>query len=111
VVAAAEAVVDGGEVESARGDLLHDLREVAAGEDGVLAAGAADAGAGLGGVDVFVGLVVVVEVGVDARGGCLECGCDLEWAGVEFASFGRHGLVGGALGVVVLFVCQVVSRV
>lgn len=62
MVAAADVVVDGGEVQGVGRDCGHDVEELAAGADGVLAAGATDAGAGLRGVDVFV-------VAVEARRG------------------------------------------
>ena len=58
MVAAADGVVDGGVVQGEGGDCFHDFEELAAGEDGVLAAGAADAGAGEG--RVGVGMVIVV---------------------------------------------------
>lgn len=49
-----------------------------------MAAGAANAGAGLGRVDVFM-------VAVEARGGVFEgCG-EFEWAGAEFALLVVHG--------------------
>ena len=65
MVAAADGVVDGGVVQGESGDRRHDVDELAAAEDGVLTAGAADAGARDGRVEV---IVVVVE----AREGILD---------------------------------------
>lgn len=84
MVVDADSVVDGGVVEGEIGDCRHDVNELAAGEDGVLAAGAADAGAGKGRVDVFVAVV-------EAREGILDWSCDFEWAGPEFALLVEHG--------------------
>lgn len=95
MVAAADVVVDGGVVQGVGGDVVHGFDKVAAGEEGVLAAGAADAGAGEGRVDVFM-------VAVKAREGILDWGCDLEWAGAEFARWVVHGFVGVAFGVVIV---------
>jgi len=95
VVVDADSVVDGGVVEGEIGDCRHDVDELAATEDWVLAAGAADAGAGEGRVDVFM-------VAVKAREGILNWGCDLEWAGAEFARWVVHGFVGVAFGVVIV---------
>ena len=101
MVAAADRVVDSGVMESKGGNCRHDVDELAAAENGVLAAGAADAGAGEGRVDVIVAVV-------EAREGILDWSCDLQWAGAELALLVVHGFVGAAFGVV-LCVCKVVS--
>jgi hypothetical protein len=62
-----------------------------------LAAGAADAGAGEGRLDVIVAVV-------EAREGILDWSCDLQWAGAELALLVVHGFVGAAFGVVVVCV-------
>lgn len=95
VVAAADRVVDSGVVEGKGGNCRHDVDKLAAAEDGVLAAGAADAGAGEGRVNVIVAIV-------EAREGILDWSCDLEWAGAELAPLVVHGFVGVALGVLVM---------
>ena len=101
VVAAADGVVDGGVVKGKGGNRRHNIDELAAAEDGVLTASAADAGAGEGRVDVIVAVV-------EAREGILDWSCDLQWAGAELALLVVHGFVGAAFGVV-LCVCKVVS--
>ena len=83
VVAAADGVVDRGVVQGESGDCCHDADELAAAEDGVLAAGAAHAGAGEG----RVGVIAMV---LKAREGIFDGRRDLEWTGAGFALLVEH---------------------
>lgn len=88
MVGAADTVVDCGVVQGKVGDCLHDADQLAASEDWILTAGAADAGAGQGRLDFFQGLVVVEASGV-LMGRCR----DLEWAEATFCHMVLHDLL------------------